>query len=176
MDHIIKTNNIEYRRIGEIGDIEMVTRYLHQHWGSHLIVTRGKIHDAGKLPGFVAISGKEIVGLITFNIDADQCEIVTLNSSIQGIGIGTALLKAAQKVALKQNCTRLWLITTNDNLPALRFYQRRGFKVIAIHPGAIIESRKLKPEIPFFGIDGISIEDEIELDFELPRQPSRIDP
>lgn len=163
-------------RIKELsGDRRYLSRLLMKHWGTHLIVTRGKIHDASKLPGFVALRGREIVGVITFNIESDQSEIVTLNSSIQGIGIGTALLKAAEKEAVKQNCTRLWLITTNDNQPALGFYQHRGFKVAAIHHGAIIESRKLKPEIPFYGIDGIPIEDEIELDVELPRQPSSID-
>ncbi len=154
-------------------DQEKISRYLHHHWGSHLIVTRGRIHDASALPGYVALFGEDIVGLITFYIEADHCEIVSLNSSIQGIGIGTALLKTVEMHAIEKNCTRLWLITTNDNQPALDFYHKRGFKITAIHYDAIKESRKLKPEIPFYGIDGVPIRDEIELELDLSKQSKR---
>jgi ribosomal protein S18 acetylase RimI-like enzyme len=135
-----------------------------------MIVTRGRVHDASELPGYVASQDKEIVGLITYKIEADHCEIVSLNSSIQGVGIGTALLKAVEMHAIEQNCTRLWLITTNDNQPAQHFYYKRDFKIVAIHHDAIKESRKLKPEIPLLGIDGIPIRDEIELALDLPIQ------
>jgi ribosomal protein S18 acetylase RimI-like enzyme len=60
----------------------------------------------------------------------------------------------------------MWLITTNDNEPAIRFYQRRGMRIATIHRCAIAESRKLKPEIAFTGIGRRPIEDEVE--FELP--------
>jgi ribosomal protein S18 acetylase RimI-like enzyme len=138
-----------------------------------MIVTRGRVHDASELPGYVASQDKEIVGLITYKIEADHCEIVSLNSSIQGVGIGTALLKAVEMHAIEQNCTRLWLITTNDNQPAQHFYYKRGYKIVAIHHDAIKESRKLKPEIPLFGVDGIPIRDEIELALDLPCPANR---
>jgi len=157
--------------VGE--DREEVKRYLRHHWGSHMIVTRRRVHDASALLGYVALLGEDIVGLLTFNLEAEKCEIVSLNSSIQGVGIGTALLKAVEMHAIEQNCTRLWLITTNDNQPAQRFYQKRGFTIVAIHHNAIKESRKLKPEIPLFGVDGIPIRDEIELALDLPYPANR---
>ena len=157
--------------VGE--DREEVKRYLRHHWGSHMIVTRGRVHDASALPGYIALLGEEIVGLITYNVEGDQCEIVSLNSSIQGVGIGTALLKAVEMHAIEQNCSRLWLITTNDNQPAQHFYYKRGYKIVAIHHDAIKESRKLKPEIPLFGVDGIPIRDEIELALDLPYPANR---
>ncbi|MGD8245715.1 MAG: hypothetical protein PVG25_02965 [Anaerolineae bacterium] len=64
---------------------------------------------------------------------------------------------------------RIWLITTNDNLAALRFYQRRGFSLVAVHPGAVDQARTLKPEIPAIGHSGIPIRDEIELELPLDR-------
>lgn len=166
-------NKPPYRIIPVGIDREKIRLYLSQHWGSHMIVTRGRIHDASALPGFVALLGEDIVGLITYNIDLSNCEIVTLNSSIKGIGIGTALMKAVEMHAIDQNCNSLWLITTNDNQPSLDFYQKRGYKIVAIHHDAIKESRKLKPEIPLFGINGIPIRDEIELELDLPRQPKK---
>jgi DNA-3-methyladenine glycosylase I len=89
---------------------------------------------------------------------------VTLNSLREGIGIGTALLDAVREAARKSGCRRTWLITTNDNLHALRFYQKRGWRLTALHRNALDESRRLKPVIPEIGIDGIPLRDEIELE------------
>ncbi len=166
--------NKSHFRIIPVGeDREEVKRYLRHHWGSHMIVTQGHVHDASALPGYVALLGEDIVGLITYNIEEDNCEIVSLNSSIQGVGVGTALLKPVEMHAGDQNCSRLWLITTNDNQPALGFYQKRGFTIVTIHHDAIKESRKIKPEIPLLGVDGIPIRDEIELALDLPYPANR---
>ena len=49
----------------------------------------------------------------------------------------------------------------------MRFYQKRGFVLVAVHRNALAESRRLKPEIPLIGIDDIPLRDEIELEMEL---------
>jgi ribosomal protein S18 acetylase RimI-like enzyme len=139
-----------------------------EHWGAVEVVSRGRIYSADQLPGFIARQAGSAVGLITYRIEADQCEIITINSLVHGRGIGSALIDAVHQEAMASGCTRLWLITTNDNLPALRFYQKRGFKLAAIHREAINVSRKLKPQIPLIGIDGIPIRDELELEMPLP--------
>lgn len=92
-----------------------------------------------------------------------ECEIMSLNSLAEGKGIGTALLSEVEKAAREQDCRLLKLVTANDNTHALRFYQRRGFVLSKISIGAVEEARKLKPEIPLIGSDGIPIRDEIEL-------------
>ncbi len=158
--------SIEIRRV-EADDREWMLRILQEQWGSSSIVTRGRIHDAGNLPGFVALLDGEPQGLLTFCLAEGECEIITLNSLKEGRGIGTKLLKAAREYALQAGSTRLWLVTTNDNLRALRFYQKRGFELVALRCRAIEQSRKLKPEIPALGLDGIPIRDEIELELPL---------
>jgi ribosomal protein S18 acetylase RimI-like enzyme len=56
-------------------------------------------------------------------------------------------------------------VTTNDNVDALRFYQRRGFRLAALRAGAVEDARaRLKPEIPWTGADGIELRDELELE------------
>ena len=140
---------------------------LSAHWGSARIVSRARVYDAHLLAGFVATRGGNRVGLITFRLTPNECEVVSLNSLDSGKGIGTALLEAVREVASAAGCQRLWLITTNDNLAAIRFYQRRGARLVAVHPGAIEESRKLKSDIPTVGIDGIPLRDEIELEWPL---------
>ncbi len=106
-------------------------------------------------------------GLITYIIENDNCEIVSLNSLIEGKGIGTRLVDAVKTIARENNCRRIWLIETNDNTHALHFYQKRGFRLKAIYPDAIEISRNLKTEIPLTGNDGIPIRDELELEIYL---------
>ena len=140
---------------------------LQDRWGSPRVVTRGVIHRADRLPAFVAVLGNEPQGLVTYRCAEGECEIVTLDSLLECRGIGTSLLRAVEKVAKVGICRRVWLITTNDNIEALRFYQHRGFAIVAAHHGSIERSRKLKPEIPRIGKHGIPIQDEIELELKL---------
>ncbi len=144
-------------------DRAWVRRVLAERWDSPRMVTRGRVHQADALPGFIAATAAGPAGLLTYHIEADQCEIVSLDSLEERQGVGTALLAAVQRAARDRGCRRLWLITTNDNLAALRFYQRRGFALVAVHRNALDVSRRLKPEIPLLGIDGIPLRDELEL-------------
>lgn len=141
-----------------------------QRWGDTRIVTRGRIHDTSNLPGFIALGAGQPVGLATFRVDGDRCEMVSLDSLIEGKGVGGGLLDAVIDEASRRGCRRLWLITTNDNLKAVRFYQKRGFELVAIHRNALEETRRLKPSLPERGIDGIPLRDEIELELPLGRR------
>ena len=119
-------------------------------------------------PALVAeAAGGRLLGMLTYvpSHDGRQCEILTLHADEQWRGAGTALIEAVGQLARQQGCTRLWVITTNDNVDALRFYQRRGFCLVAVHRGAVDRSRaRLKPEIPAVGAYGIPLRDEIELE------------
>jgi ribosomal protein S18 acetylase RimI-like enzyme len=144
-------------------DRALVMRY----WGDS-VVRRGEAIPIADLPGFVAELDGERAGLLTYAVRGDECEIVTLHSLREGRGVGRALMDAARETAAAAGCRRLWLVTTNDNVEALRFYQRRGFRLAALHAGAVDESRRtLKPEIPVTGNHGIPIRDEIQLELAL---------
>jgi ribosomal protein S18 acetylase RimI-like enzyme len=144
-------------------DRPWIAKLLPELWGSSLIISRGKPYDASNLPGFVATYEGSTVGLITFQIENEDCQIITLDSWFENVGVGSALIISVKKKALQAGCSRLWLITTNDNLQALKFYQKRGFQLVAIHPNALFESRRMKPSIPHIGMHGIPLRDEIEL-------------
>jgi GNAT superfamily N-acetyltransferase len=136
-------------------------------WAGPKIITRGKAHYPDKYPGFIALVEGKPAGLVTYNIVGKDCEIVTMNSLVEKIGIGSAFIDAVKKVAIAAGCNRVWLITTNDNTSALRFYQKCDLKLVAVHRNAVEESRRSKPEIPLKGNDGIEIRDEIELEMRL---------
>lgn len=139
-------------------------RLLKEQWGSTRLVSRGRVYDGSALEGFAALIRGAPAGLVTYRIEAAQCEVTTLNSLVERRGVGSALLGAVKERAVASGCNRLWLITTNDNVKALGFYQKRGFSLVGLHRGAIEYSRKLKPEIPETGFDGIPIRDELELE------------
>ena len=116
-------------------------------------------------PGLVAEQGGRLAGVLTYVIGTDACEILTLHATEQWRGAGTALITAVELRARELGRRRLWVLTTNDNLGALRFYQRRGFALVELYPGAVQDARtRLKPEIPTSGNHGIPIRDEIVLD------------
>jgi GNAT superfamily N-acetyltransferase len=112
------------------------------------VVTRGRLHQADQLPGFVALNAQQPVGLVTYFFGDGDCEIVSLDSLESGKGIGSALVKAVLDVASAKQCKRVWLITTNDNTGALRFYQKMGFELVAVHRGAIRKSVSLRQNQP----------------------------
>lgn len=150
-------------RPAESSDRGRIAEILVARWSSTTIVSRGRLHRADQLPAFVAELGAQLVGLATYEVVADQAELVSLDALPSGQGIGSALLAAVAESARRARCRRLWLVTTNDNLDALRFYQRRGLRLAALHPEAISESRRLKPEIGSVGNYGIELTDELEL-------------
>jgi ribosomal protein S18 acetylase RimI-like enzyme len=147
---------------------ERVRRFIAEQWGADFVVAHGEIYYPHELPGFAAFDDDALVGLVSYALQAEACEIVTLDSLRPRQGLGSALLRAAVEAARAAGCRRVWLITTNDNLNALRFYQKRGFRLRALHRNALARSRQLKPTISLLGQDGIPLRDELELELWLP--------
>jgi len=132
------------------------------------MVSRGRLWEIPDLAGFVVEGADGWLSYGHYQIEGDSCEVVMLDSPIPGKGGSSAVLSAIAGVARAAGCRRLWLITTNDNLHALAFYQRRGFAIAALHRDAVTEARRtLKPEIPMIGENGIPIRDELELELAL---------
>jgi GNAT superfamily N-acetyltransferase len=139
-------------------------------WHSLRVARRGALEYPLDHPALLAEDGTELLGVLTYAIRGADCEVMTLHTDRQWGGVGTGLLAEAKRTARAAGCTRLWLITTNDNVDALRFYQRRGFRLAALRPCAVDDSRaRLKPEIPEVGAHGIAVRDELELEQEIGR-------
>ncbi|MEL6148313.1 MAG: GNAT family N-acetyltransferase [Chloroflexota bacterium] len=149
------------------GHMTWAQTFMKETWGGTQQVSRGTLYDVLDYPGFVAVVDGKPQGVATYRIYGDQCEIMMIHSAIEGVGAGSALMDRVEEAAREVKCTRLWLITTNDNIPAIRWYQRRGFSLVTVHVQAMKLSRKLKPDIPATGYDSIPIRDEIELEKQL---------
>ncbi|WP_434578498.1 GNAT family N-acetyltransferase [Thermoanaerobacterium thermosaccharolyticum] len=150
-----------------IDDRQRINDFIKSRWFSTEMVVGGKIVDMTKLEGFIAYEKDEIIGLLTYRIKDSECEIMSLDSLKENQGIGTALLNKIIEEAINKKCTKIKLVTTNDNINAIRFYQKRGFDMVRIHNNAVDVARKLKPSIPLLGDFGIPIKHEIEFEINL---------
>jgi len=161
---------IEIRSAGP-ADRDLVSGLLDAGWGSTLIAIHDEMIDASALAALLAQRpGADVSGLLTWRPatlpgrPADNAwEIVTLNTLVRGVGVATRLIDSLEESARKVGVRWLWGMTTNDNLDALRLYQRRGFRIVAVEPDAVDRARSLKPSIPAVGEYGIPIRDELRL-------------
>jgi ribosomal protein S18 acetylase RimI-like enzyme len=146
---------------------EFVINFITRQWYSTKIVVRGKEIDMTTVDGVIVTENDTIIGLITYIFYDDICEIISLDSLLESKGIGTTLVNNVILIAKDHNCRKVVLITTNDNINAIRFYQKRGFDMVHFYHNALDISRKLKPEIPLIGDNNIPLKHEIEFEFIL---------
>jgi GNAT superfamily N-acetyltransferase len=157
---------ITYRR-SEPEDLQELRSFWRERWGDDFVVAHGVAYRPDGLDGFIALENGRWVGVITYTFREIECEIVSIDTLREGQGIGTSLIEKVAAEARQAGCKRVWLITTNDNLRALEFYQKRGFKLVRVNREAVAESRRIKPSIPLIGEQGIPIRDEIELEMTM---------
>src|SRR5512135_2018571 len=157
---------VAYRR-STPEDVPQVCDFWREHWCEEYVVVHGQVYRPDGVEGFIALDGSEWVGLVTYKVLDGECEIVSLDSLREGQGIGTRLIEQVLDEARRAGCARLFLITTNDNLEALGFYQKHGFLLVKVNREALDGSRKIKPAIPLIGMHGIPLRDEIELEIPL---------
>lgn len=148
-------------------DRAFMREFIARRWFGEAVIIHGQFFYPAELPGFIAQQDNLVSGLITYQINKPDCEIITLDSLVQGAGIGSQLIDKVKGTAIEDGCKNMSVTTTNDNLEAIGFYQRRGFRLRAIFPGAVEKARELKPTIPMTGNNGIPIRDEILLEMSL---------
>jgi ribosomal protein S18 acetylase RimI-like enzyme len=151
-----------------------VGAFLDDVLGGRMQARRGELIDVVAEAGLVAEVASTRVGLVGWRFEADrrvaEVTVLAVDPKSGGRGVGRALLEAGLEALRGAGVRRAWLVTTNDNLRALRLYQRAGWRLAALRPGAVDESRRLlKPSIPEIAEDGIPLRDELELEIELAR-------
>jgi ribosomal protein S18 acetylase RimI-like enzyme len=143
---------------------------LERGWGATTVARLAELVDAAPLPGFVALDGDERIGLLTYLERADGIEVATVQALELGRGVGWALMDAVHEHAVQREAPRLWLITTNDNLRAIAFYQQWGMDLRRVIRNGVDASRRVKPSIPTIGDAGIPVRHELEFE-RLVNQP-----
>lgn len=145
-------------------DSQLIAEMMEKNWGGEPLVIRGLKYYPSKLPGLMVLDDRRIVGFLFYEIQNRACEIIVFEIFDKFHGIGTQVLNQLIEIAKNKDCKKIHLMTTNDNLDALRFYQKRGFHICGIHIDSVKNSRKIKPAIGEFGDFGIPLRDEIDLE------------
>src|SRR5262245_20109610 len=137
-------------------------------WHADFVVAHGEQIRPADLPGFVALDGERVAGHAAYRSSETDCELVAIAVEPRQAGIGSLLMDRVVEAAKAAGCSRVWLTTKNDHLDALRFYQRRGFAMVALRPGVVVDARRtLKPDLPPTGAYDIPMRDEIDLELPL---------
>ena len=146
-------------------DRRWLIAFWRERWTGEAMVTRGRVHRLQEATALLARDDTGNVGAVAYRLDLDtaSCEVLSLDAKVPGRGVGGMLLTGVEERVHSHGCRKVWLVTSNDNLNALRFYQRRGYRLVTVHVGAVDEARRLKPSIPLRGYGGIPLHDEIEL-------------
>ncbi|MFX3616992.1 MAG: GNAT family N-acetyltransferase [Sporolactobacillus sp.] len=146
----------------------LIRQLAKQNWGSSRMVVHGDVYDLADQSGFLARNGEKILGMLTWRgAFKQEIELLSLDSFFENRGLGAALLNRLKELAVAKQATRIFLTTTNDNLLALRFYQKRGFTICGLRLNAVNKAREIKPEIPLKNEEGITIEHELDLEYRL---------
>jgi DNA-3-methyladenine glycosylase I len=144
-------------------DCEAIVALLRDRWGGETMVVHDTVYRLADLPAIVAVDGPDLVGLVTYNPGIESWHVLSLDSLVPGHGIGGALLDRVESAARGAGSLRIELVATNDNVDAMRFYQRRGYQIAFIDRGAVDRARTTKPSIPLIGFHGIPIRDELTM-------------
>ena len=138
--------------------------FLTSSWGSSEMVISTGTYNLHELEGFVALSTTgEMKGVVTFKRNDGVIEIISLDRALENQGIGSRLMMMVELIAVEQQILLIKVITTNDNMHALSFYQRKGYRIKEVIHEAVDRARQVKPEIPLIGERGIPIYDELVL-------------
>ncbi len=140
-----------------------------REWGGLVMIAGGRALALADLEALVAVRGRRRVGAATYLVEGERAELVSLNALAAGRGVGSALLAATAERARAAGARRLEVFTTNDNVAALAFYQRRGLRLVEVRLGAVDAARELKPTVPLVGEGGVPVHDEWRL--VLPLEP-----
>jgi ribosomal protein S18 acetylase RimI-like enzyme len=159
---------VDVRRL-QPTDLQAATDVLDRELGGRHQARLGRRHDVLELSGVGAWDAQQLVGVATYDVHGDTAELaaIAVSDGHRLRGIGTQLIDAVVAAVRSEGARDVWLVTTNDNVDALRLYQRRGFRLSELHAGAIDRARALKPAIPREGRYGIPIRDELVLTLSL---------
>ena len=133
---------------------------------------RGELVDVLEGPALVAVDGDRPIGIVSWLADTAgttaEVRALLVKANARGLGVGRVLIDAAAGALRQLGVRSAWLVTTNDNLAALALYQKAGWRLAALRPESVDESRRtLKPAIPEMGEHGIPLRDELELRLDL---------
>jgi len=144
-------------------DRAMALELFDRDFGRSGIIAFGQLIDLDAAPIIVAEMNGEIAGALAYRLVDAGLNIVALATDPmwQRSGVGGYLIAEAELMARRLKIPRVVVSTTNDNLPSLYFYQRRGYSITEWVPNGVARNAK---STSLVGFGGIPIRDEVRLE------------
>jgi ribosomal protein S18 acetylase RimI-like enzyme len=159
----IKKRRIDYiiEKVRTKDDVDWVRKIVVEFWGEERQLTFDREFDPVDYAAYYGRVGNSAVAFISIAEDKEDLIIVALSvyPEYQGSGIGSSLVEKAELEARRLGKKRVLVSTSNDNLPALGFYQALGFHIFQVALDAL--ARKHGKILA--GIGGLSVRDELRL-------------
>jgi len=159
----IKKNTIEYtiHKVLSDKEREAIREFVLRFWGEEEQLTFDRKFVVTDLPAFLAKSGNTIIGFVSFAEVNDVILIAALGilPKYQDAGVGKSLIKKVEAETKRLEKKKLLVSTSNDDLPALAFYQSIGFQIYEVKPNIIAE----KHGTVLKGIGRLPIRDELRM-------------
>jgi ribosomal protein S18 acetylase RimI-like enzyme len=162
--HLVAGENMVKIRLKNRNDNDRISSYLKNNWSGDFLISKGKCHSCDELQGLIAEGDYSINGICLYTIVDSELEVVLIESFEENKGIGSLLMKEIESIAIENEIKKIWIVTTNDNINAIRFYLKKGYSFRKISRNALENYRKVKPGIPLIGYYGIPIMDELEFE------------
>lgn len=154
--------------IREIEDKTAFLALMMRHWGSHRMMIGLRVYDCAELPLLGLFSAKgEPLAVASWAMDSEIAVLCALHALSPGQGAAVQMLDAVKAAAKAKGAVKLRAMLTNDNLPAMGFYQKQGFRFSGLYVEAIDHYRSVIPTIIKTGHQDIPVRDALELEIGL---------
>jgi GNAT superfamily N-acetyltransferase len=142
---------------------ELALELFRRDFGRTGLVAFGQVMNLDAAPTLVAEMNGEVAGALAYRLVDAGLHVIALATDPmwQRSGVGSYLVAEAELLARRLTIPRVIVSMTNDNLPALYFYQRRGYFVAEWTPNAVAKQSK---SASLVGFAGIPIRDEVRLE------------
>lgn len=160
-------NNKTVFEIRHMTDRALLEDMLKLRWSEETVFIRGDILRAAEVEGLGVYLDDRLQGVATWRIQGRILQLITINNITDRRGVSTALVEGMLALGRQKGVSLLRAYLTNDNTEGMRFFQLRGFRIVAFFPGYVDIMRQLKPSLPLKGAHGIPMRDGIELEIEL---------
>jgi GNAT superfamily N-acetyltransferase len=151
-----------------IPDVDFLSRFLLRRWGTDVLAMGGRVYRLADVEAMGAYDAEDgLVGVAVYAMKPTALFLLSLDALRQNEGVASRMIEALSGEGRRRGARRLRVMTTNVNYDGMRFYQRRGFRMTALYPGAIDALRAFAPTLKTSGADGVPARDILELEIDL---------
>lgn len=151
-----------------VEDKAAIADFMAKRWGSPRMLVGMHTYDVTEIEaqGLYDRDGG-LLAFASWKLRDRTVVLCALHALQEGNGFATRMLEEIKQLARRQGARSIRAMVTNDNMPALVFYQKNGFRLSTLYVGAVDAYRPVMPGMLTHGYLGLPIHDALELEYPL---------